>query len=203
MTGGAPITSSQSSSNLTATATHRSGNHQSNIMMGGPTVGTVGISSPSPLGGSFLKLEQDWRETHMAYLQHRSISTSRATTPLGVRPGIRPSSAASLRSGRLMRIGGRWKWHKWKACWDLLLEWSWDANGLPASTVNNVTTLVGARPVIELFCAAGLGSGTRKIWLRGCSQKPPQPKTRGIRYSEVSHWCQDGNTIWLNPFSDG
>ena len=25
-----------------------------------------------PFGGAFLRLEQDWRETHMAYLQHRS-----------------------------------------------------------------------------------------------------------------------------------
>lgn len=57
-------------------------------------------------GGTFLKLEQDWRETHMAYLQHRS---QRITTPSGLRAvtgitrDVRPHSAASLRNGRTYR----------------------------------------------------------------------------------------------------
>ena len=32
-------------------------------------------------GGSFLRLEQDWRESHMAYLQHKTCLTVRSNRP--------------------------------------------------------------------------------------------------------------------------
>jgi len=41
----------------------------------------------APPGGIFTQLEQDWRESHMAYLQHRSI-TSKISRP--------PSSGENL-----------------------------------------------------------------------------------------------------------
>ncbi len=67
-------------------------------------------------GGAFLRLEQDWRETHMAYLQHRGGSgghhhAPRTATPssLGVpRSSVhhhRPGSAASTKSARMGRMG--------------------------------------------------------------------------------------------------
>ena len=58
----------------------------------------------APAGGCFLRLEQDWRETHMAYLQHRSLSAL-PVNPKGGPTGrdMRPSSAASNRSARLAR----------------------------------------------------------------------------------------------------
>ena len=37
-----------------------------------------------PFGGSFLRLEQDWRETHMAYLQHRNAANSAAQNTLTI-----------------------------------------------------------------------------------------------------------------------
>ena len=57
-----------------------------------------------PAGGSFLRLEQDWRETHMAYLQHRSLSALPPNTKGGpAGRDMRPSSAASNRSVRQTR----------------------------------------------------------------------------------------------------
>ena len=75
---------------------------------------TTGQSNPgsTPTGGSFLKLEQDWRETHIAYLQHRSVSassshnvvSSSSSPNLRVNTGItRPGSAASMKSARYTR----------------------------------------------------------------------------------------------------
>ena len=69
-------------------------------------------SAGNPAGGSFLKLEQDWRETHIAYLQHRSVSTSNSNSVvssnsspnLRVSSGMtRPGSAASMKSARYTR----------------------------------------------------------------------------------------------------
>jgi hypothetical protein len=57
----------------------------------------------TPFGGSFLRLELDWRETHMAYLQHRSTTAQASSATLGnniSRGMTRPNSAASLRSNR-------------------------------------------------------------------------------------------------------
>ena len=54
-----------------------------------------------PFGGIFLRLEQDWRETHMAYLQHRS-STAQTTLTINNKLS-RPNSSASLRSARYSR----------------------------------------------------------------------------------------------------
>ena len=68
--------------------------------------------SVTPPGGLFLRLEQDWRETHIAYLQHRSVtahaahsvSTSSSSPNLKVVSGIaRPNSAASMKSARYAR----------------------------------------------------------------------------------------------------
>jgi hypothetical protein len=63
-----------------------------------------------PAGGSFLKLEQDWRETHIAYLQHRSVSatpsvvSSSSSPNLRVSSGLtRPGSATSVKSARYTR----------------------------------------------------------------------------------------------------
>ena len=57
----------------------------------------------SPFGGLFLRLEQDWRETHMNYLQHRS-ATAVAQNTLNMPPRMtRPNSAASVRSTRNSR----------------------------------------------------------------------------------------------------
>ena len=67
-----------------------------------------------PHGGIFLRLEQDWRETHLAYLQHRSVSahtssahsvsSSLSSPNLRVNTGsTRPSSAASMKSARYTR----------------------------------------------------------------------------------------------------
>ena len=59
-----------------------------------------------PFGGSFLRLEQDWRETHMSYLQHRNAANSVAqnTLTIGGSRMPRPASATSLRSARHSRI---------------------------------------------------------------------------------------------------
>ena len=57
-----------------------------------------------PFGGIFLRLEQDWRETHMSYLQHRS-ATATAQNTLTINSRMpRPSSAASFRSVRHARL---------------------------------------------------------------------------------------------------
>ena len=57
-----------------------------------------------PFGGIFLRLEQDWRETHMSYLQHRSATaTAQNTLTINTRMP-RPSSAASFRSIRHARL---------------------------------------------------------------------------------------------------
>lgn len=64
-----------------------------------------------PFGGSFLRLEQDWRETHMSYLQLRTASAastaaSHNSLGIGLAAGgklTRPGSAASLRSARYSR----------------------------------------------------------------------------------------------------
>ena len=74
-----------------------------------PSGGSVTPSSSyghvgTPSGGCFLRLEQDWRETHMAYLQHRSLSALPVNTKGGpAGRDMRPSSAASNRSVRLTR----------------------------------------------------------------------------------------------------
>ena len=70
-------------------------------------------STGIPVGGSFLKLEQDWRETHIAYLQHRSVSASNAHSSINASsssPNLRvssaltrPGSAASMKSARYTR----------------------------------------------------------------------------------------------------
>lgn len=66
----------------------------------------------TPVGGTFLKLEQDWRETHIAYLQHRSVSASNAHSVVSSSssPNLRvssaltrPGSAASMKSARYTR----------------------------------------------------------------------------------------------------
>ncbi len=58
-----------------------------------------------PFGGVFLRLEQDWRETHMAYLQHRSTTaTAQSSLTINSSRMPRPNSAASLRSARHSRI---------------------------------------------------------------------------------------------------
>lgn len=67
---------------------------------------TVANMGP-PFGGAFLRLEQDWRETHMAYLQHRSAAaTAAAHNTLTIHSSRmpRPNSAASLRSARHSRL---------------------------------------------------------------------------------------------------
>merc|ERR1712029_530214 len=45
-------------------------------------------------GGSFLRLEQDWRESHLAYLQHKSCISVRSS---------RPASAGSVVSRSRIR----------------------------------------------------------------------------------------------------
>ena len=69
-------------------------------------------STSIPAGGSFLKLEQDWRETHIAYLQHRSVSASNSHSVISSSssPNLRvssaltrPGSAASMKSARYTR----------------------------------------------------------------------------------------------------
>ncbi len=91
-----------------------------------PSGMAAGVGGAASSGGAFLRLEQDWRETHVAYLQHRSAVSScssvggahahhhglaRASTPssLGI-PGRsptshhhRPGSAASTKSNRTNR----------------------------------------------------------------------------------------------------
>lgn len=68
----------------------------------------------APPGGIFFRLEQDWRETHLAYLQHRSVSThaanahsvssSLSSPNLRVSTGLtRPTSAASMKSAKYTR----------------------------------------------------------------------------------------------------
>ena len=75
-------------------------------------IGNHHNSSDIPTGGAFLKLEQDWRETHIAYLQHRSmaaitshsVASSSSSPNLRVNTGLnRPSSAASMKSARYTR----------------------------------------------------------------------------------------------------
>jgi len=56
-----------------------------------------------PFGGSFLRLEQDWRETHMAYLQHRNATNAAQNTLTIGSKMPRPASATSLRSARHSR----------------------------------------------------------------------------------------------------
>ncbi len=64
-----------------------------------PSAGHQGGSN----AGAFLRLEQHWKETHVAYLQHRStVVTSSLGVPRGA--AARPGSAASVRSSRLMRV---------------------------------------------------------------------------------------------------
>ena len=41
-------------------------------------------------GGSFLRLEQDWRESHLAYLQHKSCISVRSSRPASA--GLEPFS---------------------------------------------------------------------------------------------------------------
>ena len=69
-------------------------------------------ATSTPVGGTFLKLEQDWRETHIAYLQHRSVSASNAHSVVSSSssPNLRvssaltrPGSAASMKSARYTR----------------------------------------------------------------------------------------------------
>ena len=57
-----------------------------------------------PFGGSFLRLEQDWRETHMSYLQHRSTAATQNTLSINSSRMPRPNSAASVRSARHSRL---------------------------------------------------------------------------------------------------
>ena len=60
-------------------------------------------SLATPFGGMFMRLEQDWRETHMSYLQHRS-ATAVAQNSLAMPSRMtRPNSAASVRSSRYSR----------------------------------------------------------------------------------------------------
>ena len=56
-----------------------------------------------PFGGQFLRLEQDWRETHMNYLQHRSAAAAAQNTLAMPSRMNRPNSAASVRSMRYSR----------------------------------------------------------------------------------------------------
>ena len=88
---------------------HHPGGRWANLQSPGGGGSLVSSSSAShvgmPAGGSFLRLEQDWRETHMAYLQHRSLSA----VPPNAKGGpagrdMRPSSAASNRSARQTRL---------------------------------------------------------------------------------------------------
>lgn len=54
----------------------------------------------APIGGIFMKLEQDWRETHMAYLQHKSSIPTTQPSGNGSQSSTfrRPGSAASVHS---------------------------------------------------------------------------------------------------------
>ena len=66
-----------------------------------PNLAAGGLASP--FGGLFMRLEQDWRETHMSYLQHRS-ATAVAQNSLAMPSRMtRPNSAASVRSSRYSR----------------------------------------------------------------------------------------------------
>lgn len=85
---------------------HHPGGRWANLQS--PSGGSGGAANPGPLGapagGSFLKLEQDWRETHVAYLQHRSLSALPHAKGVAMGRDMRPSSAASNRSARQSRI---------------------------------------------------------------------------------------------------
>lgn len=75
---------------------------------GRPATAAPSSVTSAPFGGAFMRLEQDWRETHMSYLQHRSASAAALAPPSSLtasRGGLtRPNSAASLRSARHSRI---------------------------------------------------------------------------------------------------
>ena len=93
-----------------------SGNHKPSSPKSGTQSRWNNLNTSSatgtPVGGTFLKLEQDWRETHVAYLQHRSVSASNAHSVVSSSssPNLRvssaltrPGSAASMKSARYTR----------------------------------------------------------------------------------------------------
>ena len=60
-----------------------------------------------PFAGTFIRLEQIWWETHVAYLESKNMENSDAQNIQSKTP--RPTSATSLRSSRFSRANKSWK----------------------------------------------------------------------------------------------